>query len=105
MAKFAKTKQLATHAFARYVLGLKVSERDKARMHDLAVSSQDDALTPSDRPLPRRKSIHPTCRLTLRSWYPNQVDYRNYKSPAPGDCMKWLTLSDVMVVCLTQNEF
>jgi hypothetical protein len=34
---------------ARYILDLNVSERDKARMHDLAVRNQDDALTPAER--------------------------------------------------------
>ena len=34
---------------ARYVLDLKLSEKDKARMHDLAVRNQDDALTPAER--------------------------------------------------------
>ncbi len=30
---------------ARYILDIHVSERDKARMHDLAVRNQKDALT------------------------------------------------------------
>jgi hypothetical protein len=34
---------------ARYILDLHVSERDKARMHDLAVRNQDDALTPAEK--------------------------------------------------------
>jgi hypothetical protein len=34
---------------ARYILDLKVSERDKARMHDLAVRNQDDALTTAEK--------------------------------------------------------
>ena|ERR1035441_1797079 len=34
---------------ARYILDLTVSERDKARMHDLAVRNQEDALTPAER--------------------------------------------------------
>jgi hypothetical protein len=34
---------------ARYILDLTVSERDKARMHDLAVRNQDDALTPAEK--------------------------------------------------------
>ena len=34
---------------ARYILDLDVSERDKARMHDLAVRNQDDALTPAEK--------------------------------------------------------
>ena len=29
---------------ARYILGISISERDKARMHDLAVRNQNDAL-------------------------------------------------------------
>ena len=32
-----------------YVLTLGSSERDKARMHDLAVRNQDDALTPAEK--------------------------------------------------------
>jgi hypothetical protein len=34
---------------ARSILDLKVSERDKARMHDLAVRNQEDALTPTEK--------------------------------------------------------
>ena len=34
---------------ARYILDLGFSERDKARMHDLAVRNQDDALTPAEK--------------------------------------------------------
>jgi hypothetical protein len=34
---------------ARYILDIHVSERDKARMHDLAVRNQDDALTPAEK--------------------------------------------------------
>lgn len=34
---------------ARYILSLTISERDKARMHDLAVRNQEDALTPAER--------------------------------------------------------
>jgi hypothetical protein len=33
------------HDIARYVLKLRFSDRDKTRMHDLVVRSQDDALT------------------------------------------------------------
>ena len=33
----------------RYILDLTISERDKARMHDLAVRNQDDALTPAEK--------------------------------------------------------
>lgn len=35
--------------FARYILDLKVSERDQARMHDLAVRNHEDALTPAEK--------------------------------------------------------
>ena len=34
---------------ARYILDLHVSERDKARMHDLTVRNQEDALTPAEK--------------------------------------------------------
>jgi hypothetical protein len=34
---------------ARYILDLHVSDRDKARMHDLAVRNQDDALTSAEK--------------------------------------------------------
>jgi hypothetical protein len=34
---------------ARYILELRFSDRDKARMHDLAVRNQDDALTPAEK--------------------------------------------------------
>ena len=33
---------------ARYILTLGFSDRDKARMHDLAVRNQEDALTPAE---------------------------------------------------------
>jgi hypothetical protein len=36
-------------AMARYILTLLFSERDKARMHDLAVRNQDDALVPTEK--------------------------------------------------------
>jgi hypothetical protein len=35
--------------FARYILDHEISARDKARMHDLAVRNQDDALTPAEK--------------------------------------------------------
>jgi hypothetical protein len=35
--------------FARYILTHEISEKDKARMHDLAVRNQDDALTPAEK--------------------------------------------------------
>lgn len=33
---------------ARYILDLHVSDRDKARMHELATRNQEDALTPDE---------------------------------------------------------
>jgi hypothetical protein len=36
-------------AMARYILTLGFSTRDKARMHDLAVHNQEDALTPGEK--------------------------------------------------------
>jgi hypothetical protein len=38
-----------SHEFARHLLELQVSDRDKARMHDLAVRNQDDALSPAEK--------------------------------------------------------
>jgi hypothetical protein len=35
--------------FARYILSHQISERDRARMHDLAVRNQSDALTSAER--------------------------------------------------------
>ena len=35
--------------FARYILDHEISERDKARMHDLAVRNQEAALTPAEK--------------------------------------------------------
>jgi hypothetical protein len=35
--------------FARYILAHEISERDKARMHDLAMRNQDDALTAAEK--------------------------------------------------------
>jgi hypothetical protein len=34
---------------ARYILTLGFGDRDKARMHDLAVRNQDDALSPAEK--------------------------------------------------------
>jgi hypothetical protein len=34
---------------ARYIIELDFSDRDKARMHDLAVRNQDDALSPVEK--------------------------------------------------------
>ncbi|WP_337174287.1 hypothetical protein [Paludisphaera sp.] len=33
---------------ARYLLSLRISDRDRARMHELAVRNQDDALSPAE---------------------------------------------------------
>src|SRR4051812_6500331 len=38
-----------SHDLARYILDLGFSERDKARMHDLAVRNQEDGLSPAER--------------------------------------------------------
>ncbi len=38
-----------TPDFARYLLDLKLSERDQARMHSLAVRNQNDDLSPAER--------------------------------------------------------
>lgn len=35
--------------FARYILTHELSERDKARMHDLALRNQEGALTPAEK--------------------------------------------------------
>lgn len=35
--------------FARAILDAELSERDKARMHDLAVRNQNDGLTPAEK--------------------------------------------------------
>jgi hypothetical protein len=34
---------------ARYLVSLKIGARDRARMHDLAVRNQEDALTPDEK--------------------------------------------------------
>jgi hypothetical protein len=34
---------------ARYIVGLTISERDRARMHDLVVRNQNDELTPAEK--------------------------------------------------------
>ena len=34
---------------ARHILGLGFSDRDKARMHDLAIRNQDDGLSPAEK--------------------------------------------------------
>jgi hypothetical protein len=40
--------QLPNH-LARYILDLRISERDKARMHDLAMRNQNDDLTTAEK--------------------------------------------------------
>ena len=54
---------------ARYILDLHVSERDKARMHDLAVRNQDDALTPcrEGRDARLRQGDHPAFDPEIQS--------------------------------------
>jgi hypothetical protein len=37
------------HDLARYILNLGFNDREKARMHDLALRNQDDALTPAEK--------------------------------------------------------
>jgi hypothetical protein len=44
---------------ARYILDIHVGERDKARMHDLALRNQDDALTPGE-----KKAMHAFAKAT-----------------------------------------
>jgi hypothetical protein len=34
---------------ARYILNLTIGQQDKARLHELAVRNQDDALTPAEK--------------------------------------------------------
>jgi hypothetical protein len=36
-------------SLARYILNLTIGQKDKDRMHELAVRNQDDALTPAER--------------------------------------------------------
>ena len=40
---------MISEEMARQILGLDFSEGDKARMHDLVVRNQDDALSPSEK--------------------------------------------------------
>jgi hypothetical protein len=35
--------------FARFIMAHEISDRDKARMHDLTVRNQDDALSPAEK--------------------------------------------------------
>ena len=50
-----------TEDVARYILDLHVSERDNARMHDLVVRNQDDALTPAEKEEMQATARRPTC--------------------------------------------
>jgi len=46
---FDDERGLLPRELARSMLDVDFSERDKARMHDLAVRNQDDALTPAEK--------------------------------------------------------
>jgi hypothetical protein len=46
---FDNERGLLAPELARSILDVEFSERDKARMHDLAVRNQADALTPGER--------------------------------------------------------
>jgi hypothetical protein len=46
---FANGRQALSPDLARYVLGLTFGERDKARMHELAVGNQEGALSAEDK--------------------------------------------------------
>jgi hypothetical protein len=48
LAKCDRSGSLNEYGLARYILDLRFSDRDKARMHDLAVRNQHDALTPAE---------------------------------------------------------
>jgi hypothetical protein len=45
--------------FARYILSIEVSDRDKARMHDLAVRNQEDTPTPAE-----KEEMHASAKAT-----------------------------------------
>ena len=50
LARFLDTDDgLLPPDVARYILDHQLSERDKARMHDLAMRNQADALTPAEK--------------------------------------------------------
>jgi hypothetical protein len=50
LARFlAKDDRPLPKTIARYILGLTISERDKARMHDLVVRNQNDELTAAEK--------------------------------------------------------
>jgi hypothetical protein len=46
---FDDERGLLPPELARCILDVDFSERDKARMHDLAIRNQDDALSPSEK--------------------------------------------------------
>jgi len=46
---FGKEPGMLSEEMARHILDLGFSDRDKARMHDLVVRNQDDAMSPSEK--------------------------------------------------------
>jgi len=44
-----KERGMLSEEMARHILDLGFSDRDKARMHDLVVRNQDDALSPTEK--------------------------------------------------------
>jgi len=44
-----KERGMLSEEMARHILDLGFSERDKARMHDLVIRNQDDALSPTEK--------------------------------------------------------
>ncbi len=44
-----KDRGMLSEQMARHILELSFSDRDKARMHDLVVRNQDDALSPTEK--------------------------------------------------------
>jgi len=46
---FGKERRMLSEEMARHILDLGFSDRDKARMHDLVVRNQDDALSSSEK--------------------------------------------------------
>ncbi len=50
LARFlTKGDRPLSKSLARHILGLTISEQDKARMHDLVVRNQTDKLTPAEK--------------------------------------------------------
>jgi len=50
LARFLDNKNgQLPRTLARYILNHAISERDRARMHELAVRNQEDALTPAEK--------------------------------------------------------